>query len=66
MEKKKNQSYDQPRQYIKQQRHYFADKGPSSQSCGFTSIAFITEWIIIQWLKYKKKQNYIKNMDTFF
>ena len=25
-------SYDQPRQYIKKQRHYFADKGPSSQS----------------------------------
>ena len=23
-------SYDQPRQHIKKQRHYFADKGPSS------------------------------------
>ena len=23
-------SYDQPRQYIKKQRHYFANKGPSS------------------------------------
>ena len=22
-------SYDQPRQYIKKQRHYFANKGPS-------------------------------------
>ena len=30
-------SYDQPRQHIKKQRHYFADKGPSSQSCGFSS-----------------------------
>ena len=29
--------YDQPRQRIKKQRHYFADKGPSSQSCGFSS-----------------------------
>ena len=28
-------SYDQPRQYIKNQRHYFADKSPPSQSCGF-------------------------------
>ena len=28
-------SYDQPRQYIKKQRHYFANEGPSSQSCGF-------------------------------
>ena len=28
---------DQPRQHIKKQRHYFADKGPSSQSYGFSS-----------------------------
>ena len=30
-------SYDQPRQHIKKQRHYFADKGPSSQSYSFYS-----------------------------
>ena len=30
-------SHDQPRQYIKKQRHYFASKGPSSQSYGFSS-----------------------------
>ena len=30
-------SNDQPRQHIKKQRHYFANKGPSSQSCGFSS-----------------------------
>ena len=30
-------SYDQPRQHIKKQRHYFANKGLSSQSCGFSS-----------------------------
>ena len=30
-------SCDQPRQHIKKQRHYFANKGPSSQSCGFSS-----------------------------
>ena len=29
-------SYDQPRQHIKNQRHYFANKGPSSQSYGFS------------------------------
>ena len=29
--------YDQPRQAIKKQKHYFADKGPSSQSYGFSS-----------------------------
>ena len=31
------ESYDQPRQHIKKQRHYFSDKGPSSQSYGFSS-----------------------------
>ena len=31
-------SYDQPRQLIKKQRHYFANKGPSSKSYGFPSI----------------------------
>ena len=30
-------SYDQPRHHIKKQRHYFANKGPSSQSYGFSS-----------------------------
>ena len=29
-------SYDQPRQHIKKQRRYFADKGLSSQSYGFS------------------------------
>ena len=31
------ESYDQPRQHIKEQRHHFADKGPHSQSYGFSS-----------------------------
>ena len=30
-------SYDQPRQHIKKQRHYFANKGSSSQGYGFSS-----------------------------
>ena len=30
-------SYDKPRQRIKKQRYHFADKGPSSQSYGFSS-----------------------------
>ena len=30
-------SYDQPRERIKKQRHYFAYKGPYSQNCGFSS-----------------------------
>ena len=31
------ESYDQPGQLIKKQRHYFAYKGPFSQGCGFSS-----------------------------
>ena len=30
-------SYDQPREHIKKQRRYFANKGPSSQGYGFSS-----------------------------
>ena len=30
-------SYDQPRQHIKKQKHYFANKGPSSQGYVFSS-----------------------------
>ena len=29
-------SYDQPKQHIKKQTHYFANKDPSSQSYGFS------------------------------
>ena len=29
-------SYDKPRRHMKKQRHHFADKGPSSQSHGFS------------------------------
>ena len=32
----KLKDYDKPRQHIKKQRHYFANKGPSSQSYGFS------------------------------
>ena len=40
-------SYDKPRQHIKKQRHRFADKGPSSQSYGFSSGHVQMEsWII--------------------
>ena len=31
------ESFDQPRQHIKKQRHYFVNKGPSSQGYGFSS-----------------------------
>ena len=40
-------SYDQPRQHIKKQRHYFAIKDLSSQSYGFSSShVWIESWTI--------------------
>ena len=36
-------TYDQPRQHIKKQRHYFAIKGLSSQGYGFSS-AHVWMW----------------------
>ena len=40
-------SYDQSRQHIKKQRCYFADKVPSSQSYGLSSIMYGCEsWTI--------------------
>ena len=42
---KKN--YDQPRQRIKKQRHYFANKNPSSESFGFPIVMYGCEsWTI--------------------
>ena len=32
-----DESHDQPRQHIKKQSHYFANKDPSSQGYGFSS-----------------------------
>ena len=40
-------SYDQPRQHIKKQRHYFANKGLSSQNYGFPVVMYGCEsWTI--------------------
>ena len=39
------ESYDQTRQHIKKQRHYFANKGPSGQGCGFSiGHVWMREW----------------------
>ena len=41
------ESYDQPRQHIKKQRHYFVNKGPSSQGYGFSnSHVWMWSWTI--------------------
>ena len=34
------ESYDQPRQHIKKQRHYFVNKGPSSQAMVFPVVIY--------------------------
>ena len=50
------ESYDQPRQHIKKQRHYFANKGPSSQGYGFSSghvwmweLDYEESWLLKNW-----------------
>ena len=49
-------SYDQSRQHVKKQRHYFADKGLSSESYGFSSsLVWMWEldhkeaWVVKNW-----------------
>ena len=44
------EKFDQPRHHIEKQRHYFANKGPSSQGYGFSS-SQVKMWE----LDYKKK-----------
>ena len=40
-------SYDQPKQHIKKQRHYLANKGPSSQTMVFPVVMYGCEnWTI--------------------
>ena len=34
------ESYDQPRQHIKKQRHYFANKGPSVKAMVFPVVMY--------------------------
>ena len=54
--KRWKKSYDQPRQHIKKQRHYFANKGPCSQSYGFSSghvwmwdLDYKESWVLKNW-----------------
>ena len=49
-------SYDQPRQHIKKHRHYFANKGPSSQRYGFSrshvwmwELGYKENWVLKNW-----------------
>ena len=51
-------SYDQPRQHIEKQRHYFANKGPSSQSYDFSS-SHVWMWEL------DYKESWVQKMNTF-
>ena len=49
-------SYDQPRQHIKKQRHYFVNKSPSSKAYGFSSnhvwmweLVYKESWVPKNW-----------------
>ena len=40
-------SYDPPRQHIKKQRHYFANKGPSTKAMVFPVVMYACEsWTV--------------------
>ena len=40
-------SYEKPRQHVKRKRHHFADKGPHSQSYGFSIAMYACEsWTV--------------------
>ena len=50
------ESYEQPGQNIKKERHYFANKGPSSQGYGFSSghvwmweLDYEESWALMNW-----------------
>ena len=50
------ENYDQPRQHVKKQRHYFANKGLSSQGYGFASghvwlweLDYKESWVLKNW-----------------
>ena len=50
------ESFDQPRQHIKKQRYYFANRGPSSQGYGFSSghvwmweLGYKESWALKNW-----------------
>ena len=51
-------SYPQSRQHIKKQRHYFTDKGPSTQSYGFSSSRV---WV----LELDHKEGECERIDTY-
>ena len=56
-------SYDKPRQYIKKQRHHFADRGPYRQSYGFFS-SHVQMWALDHREGWASKNWYLWNVKT--
>ena len=52
-------SYDQPRQHIRKRRHYFVNKGPSSQGYGFSN-GHVWMW------QFDYKQSWVKKNWCFW
>ena len=52
------ESYDQPRQHIKKQRHYFVNRGPSSQGYDFSS-SHVWMWEL------DYKESWVQRNDAF-
>ena len=52
------ESYDQPRQHIEKQRHYFVNKVPSSQGYGFSS-SHVWMWEL------DYKESWVRRIDAF-
>ena len=46
--------YDRPRQYIKKERHYFANKGSSSQTMVFTVVMYGCQSWTIKKVEYQR------------
>ena len=52
------ESYDQPRQHIKKQKHYFINKGPSSQALVFPVVMY-------GWKSFTIKKAECQRIDAF-
>ena len=60
--------YSQPRQHIKKQRHYFDNKGPSSQSYVFPRIDAFEMWcwrrlLRVPWIARRSNQSILKEIN---
>jgi len=60
------ESYDQPRQHIQKQRHYFANKGPCTQGYGFPVVMYGCESWTVKKAESQKSDAFIIIIITFY